>query len=183
MAWGDPLFVYFIRPVGALGPVKIGCSRSPPMRLEQLAEWSPVPLEVVARMSGDFTIEGRLHRKFQHDFMHHEWFRWSAELEEVIASVRAGTFDTSTLPDRGMSYGTTEAYEFRGIMTAASRYRIDFPHTPEIDRALYAVGQRRRHSLTAQELAKHRAVLDAYVERCRAHRRLEGRGPRRKVAA
>src|SRR3546814_12747101 len=38
--------VYFIRPIGQAGPVKIGCSVGPNKRRPELETWSPVPLEI-----------------------------------------------------------------------------------------------------------------------------------------
>ena len=90
--------VYFVRPVGQLGPVKIGCSVYPKARLQQLAHWSPFELEVVAEMDGDRSIEARLHRKFLDSQNRLEWFNWTPELETVIEQVKAGTFKVDSLP-------------------------------------------------------------------------------------
>lgn len=85
-----PKFVYFIKPVGADGPVKIGCSGVPARRLEGLAVWSPVPLEVVAVVPGDYALERALHGHFAHLHSHREWFNASAELTAAIAKIAAG---------------------------------------------------------------------------------------------
>lgn len=34
-------FIYFLRPIGWDGPVKIGCSNYPMLRLNALMAWSP----------------------------------------------------------------------------------------------------------------------------------------------
>lgn len=91
--------VYFIRPIGMDGPVKIGCSRTPEGRRANIAPWSPFPLEVVAEIEGDFELERRFHAKFVSDHSHSEWFRWSAELQATIDAIRGGSFDTASLPD------------------------------------------------------------------------------------
>jgi hypothetical protein len=91
--------VYFIKPVGMDGPVKIGCSRWPESRRKSLCPWSPFPLEIVAEIEGDFDLERRFHAMFLADHSHHEWFRASPELLATIAAICAGTFDVATLPD------------------------------------------------------------------------------------
>tara|TARA_Y100001951_G_scaffold105173_2_gene120410 strand:- start:1078 stop:1578 length:501 start_codon:yes stop_codon:yes gene_type:complete len=90
--------VYFIKPIGMDGPIKIGCSKSPTGRLEGLRTWCPLPLELLASIEGGPAIERRFHAMFLDDHEGHEWFRASARLTKVIASVAAGTFDIETLP-------------------------------------------------------------------------------------
>lgn len=91
-------FVYFLKPIGVVGPIKIGCSSDPEMRRGALAAWSPFDLEVVATIEGGRILEERFHAKFFR--LHHrlEWFHSSPELQETIHSVRAGTFDIEALP-------------------------------------------------------------------------------------
>lgn len=92
--------VYFMRQKGIeRGPIKIGCSSYLPKRLDNLSVWSPVPLEVVASFAGGFHEERRLHSAFWSDHSHHEWFRWSPRLANLIASVVRGEFDISSLPE------------------------------------------------------------------------------------
>lgn len=58
--------IYFIRPVGQRGPIKIGCSYLPLDRLRGLCQWSPLPLEVVATCDGQHHgVERRLHLMFR----------------------------------------------------------------------------------------------------------------------
>lgn len=83
-------FVYFIKPVGMGGPVKIGCSYIPLRRLENLMVWSPYPLEIAATVDGDFELEIRLHTRFRHLHSHHEWFHEAPELTEAIERIKAG---------------------------------------------------------------------------------------------
>lgn len=94
--------VYFIRPVGAEGPVKIGFSANPRLRLSHLLHWSPVPLEIVATMPGSRELERRIHAKFRHLHSHKEWFLPAPELSEAIKQVIEGSFDTESLP-RGIA--------------------------------------------------------------------------------
>lgn len=45
-----PQWVYFLRPVGEEGPVKIGVSEVPENRLRTYMVWSPMILEVAAKI-------------------------------------------------------------------------------------------------------------------------------------
>ncbi len=94
-----PKRVYFIRPIGMDGPVKIGCSVSPDGRRVTLEAWSPFPLEIIAEIEGDLTTEGRFHALFAKHHANREWFNWSPKMAEVVASINAGTFDAATLPE------------------------------------------------------------------------------------
>lgn len=83
--------VYFIRPVGMSGPVKIGCSNWPQDRLDTLSAWSPYPLEIVAEIAdGDMQMERRIHCLFAEQHSHREWFRESPALTSMIDRLRAG---------------------------------------------------------------------------------------------
>jgi hypothetical protein len=94
-----PGSVYFIRPVGAEGPVKIGCSSYPDVRLLTFENWSPVPLEIAAQTEGNFTLEKRFHNHFKHLHERGEWFRADPELSAAIEQINDGTFDVATLPE------------------------------------------------------------------------------------
>lgn len=91
-------FVYFIRPVGMDGPIKIGCSSNPEIRCNHLLYWSPFDLEVLARLPGDEILEARFHRKFLDSHERFEWFRWSEGLQCVVDAVASDKFDVDTLP-------------------------------------------------------------------------------------
>lgn len=90
--------VYFVRPVGMKGPVKIGCSVYPRHRLSQIVAWSPFDLELVAVIDGDELLEARFHRKFIESHNRLEWFDWTPELEAAIDAIHAGKFRRSSLP-------------------------------------------------------------------------------------
>lgn len=66
--------VYFARAVGGDGPIKIGCSNDVRRRIEQMSNWSPVPLEALVAVPGSPTHEHALHRRFAHLRLHGEWF-------------------------------------------------------------------------------------------------------------
>jgi hypothetical protein len=92
--------VYFMRRVGGGGPVKIGWSQRPQDRVYAYNTMSPYPLEIVATVPGSIALENRFHAHFAHLRSHREWFHESPEIDAVISQAQAGTFDTSTLPDR-----------------------------------------------------------------------------------
>lgn len=82
--------VYFLRPVGMKGPIKIGYSDQPKRRLKEMMMWSPIPLELFAVVPGDRGLEGSLHRAFRDAKSHWEWFRPIPELIEAINRMKAG---------------------------------------------------------------------------------------------
>lgn len=94
-----PRLVYFIRPVGMAGPVKIGSSVMPEKRLRELGAFCPFELELVAILPGTRELEARFHALFAADHQRGEWFAASTRLDAVIAQVAARTFDVSTLPE------------------------------------------------------------------------------------
>lgn len=91
--------VYFIKPIGMAGPVKIGFSVSPDGRRESLRYWSPFPLEIVAEVEGCGRVERQFHAIFADSHIGHEWFNWSPAMQAVIDAIAGGTFDIATLPD------------------------------------------------------------------------------------
>lgn len=95
-------WVYFIRPVGAEGPVKIGHSYLPRERFAEMCRWSPIPLEIVATFWAEAYVERRFHARFRESWMHYEWFEASPELTQAIDQINADTFDIATLPVKGL---------------------------------------------------------------------------------
>lgn len=93
-----PRCVYFIKPVGALGPVKIGVSQTPQTRLATMQVCSPVDLELVALIEGGEDLERAFHAKFEAQHIRQEWFAASEDLTAVMQLVAAGAFDISSLP-------------------------------------------------------------------------------------
>lgn len=91
-------YVYFIKPIGMDGPIKIGCSSSPELRRSTLATWSPFALEIVARLPGDATLERRFHARFYAQHERREWFTWTPDLQATIDAITVGVFDIESLP-------------------------------------------------------------------------------------
>lgn len=86
--------VYFLRPAGKLGPIKIGCSESPKARARQIGSDRKEPIRLIADAPGTFTDEMRLHRQFADTRVEGEWFAATDELMAVIDHV----IDTGSLP-------------------------------------------------------------------------------------
>ena len=82
--------VYFIKPVGLLGPIKIGCTTVCEKRLADLSVWSPFLLEIVATRPGNFRTEINLHECFADSHSHREWFHPSPKLLAALDKLRAG---------------------------------------------------------------------------------------------
>lgn len=83
-------YVYFIKPVGMDGPVKIGCSHNPASRLTTLATWSPFPLEIVATVPGGRDLERNIHQCFADLYSHREWFKADKRLTKAIRLLKKG---------------------------------------------------------------------------------------------
>ncbi len=108
--------VYFIKPIGMDGPIKIGTSISPDGRRKTLAKWCPFPLEIVAELDGGVKLEGSFHNLFAELHIGHEWFRAAPELVATVEKIAAGTFDIDSLPEPS---------------SLAKRYRRAYYDTPE----------------------------------------------------
>lgn len=85
-----PQYIYFMRPVGQVGPIKIGCSIHPEKRLVQISTWSPIPLEIIATALGNSRLENFVHRKFKAQRLHREWFEPCEALLAGIAAIQGG---------------------------------------------------------------------------------------------
>lgn len=83
--------VYFMRPVGMVGPIKIGCSKFLDQRLFNLASWSPYPLEIILSFPGSHKLEHNIHQCFADLHSHKEWFHPGKRLLDAIEAMKAGT--------------------------------------------------------------------------------------------
>lgn len=82
--------VYFAKPIGMDGPIKIGCSDKPANRILSMASWVPFPLEIVATVPGGFAVERNVQECFTAARLHSEWFKPVPELVEAVAKLAAG---------------------------------------------------------------------------------------------
>lgn len=79
--------IYFVKPKGLKGPIKIGFSYKPTERLSCMQGSSPWPLEIIGTVSGTIHDERFLHRCFPSLHSHGEWFRWSSDLARTVEQV------------------------------------------------------------------------------------------------
>lgn len=91
--------IYFIRREDGEGPVKIGFSSKPWVRLESIDVCSPHPLTITAAIEGPSRLELRFHNLFRDSHIRREWFEATPELLAVMQQVSAGSFDVATLPE------------------------------------------------------------------------------------
>lgn len=93
--------VYFMKPVGMDGPIKIGCTNMPIRRLKQLGDWCPFPLEIIGTFPGSPADEHEVQRRFAQHRSHGEWFRPAGELLEFIAALGlpAAAFEAKSKED------------------------------------------------------------------------------------
>lgn len=90
MSHSAPKLIYFIKPVGMDGPIKIGCSYAPKRRIEDLSVWSPFPLEILATADGGYDVERKLHQRFAYAHSHREWFNPVPELTAAVHDIARG---------------------------------------------------------------------------------------------
>jgi len=77
--------VYFVKPAGMPGPIKIGYAAHFGDRFRKLQAGSPIPLEAMRVVDGTAQTELALHRKFAAHRLHGEWFAPCADLLAFIA--------------------------------------------------------------------------------------------------
>jgi hypothetical protein len=83
-------FVYFLRPVGKTGPIKIGASVKPGERAVRMATFGAEPLDVLVTIPGDLALERNLHECFLDCHSHREWFFPIPRLVAAIEALQAG---------------------------------------------------------------------------------------------
>lgn len=94
--------IYFIKPIGMNGPIKIGRSESTDRRLDDLMAWSPFPLEIIVEIPSLPRLEGRIQSTFEQHHLHREWFTAAPEILSLIEKLKAGVpiEEAVTLSDR-----------------------------------------------------------------------------------
>jgi len=78
-------FVYFIQAGDENGPVKIGCSENPRMRLADLQTAHYEQLVLLGVLPGTLDLERELHRLAKDSFIRGEWYRPSPVVMMLIA--------------------------------------------------------------------------------------------------
>lgn len=154
--------VYFIKPIGMDGPIKIGCSQSPTTRRKTLETWSPFALEIIAEIDGDFDTEKRFHALFESTHQRREWFNPSSEMALVIKQINDGEFDISTLPlPKNIctrSHGLPKQY--------ADQVRLQMSYAQRVWRAEHKSGFMcpvQTYNMIEQGDAERIALVDAFL--------------------
>jgi hypothetical protein len=168
--------IYFIKPIGMEGPIKIGCSADAAMRMDGLASWSPFPLELVVSVVGDFKDESLIHQCFHEFRSHREWFHANVRLAKLMSDLASGVplalaLDQSTRVVEKRNCGGAQWSE--GMRRSMSvMHRID---AAAKRRGLNYYGQAPAHLTDLIETAKSRPLtssevdaVDAYANRRKA---------------
>lgn len=115
--------VYFIKPAGMSGPIKIGCSYLPANRLIDLTMWSPFKLEVIGFVEGTTKDERFLHRCFAHLHSHAEWFHPAPQLQEAIQNIleKGVLYARDNLTPTGKIRSHARSPEFKARMSVSQR--------------------------------------------------------------
>lgn len=87
-ARGTATFIYFIQAGGSDGPIKIGVSNAPHLRLAELQTGMPNELVLLATRHGNNRAEKELHQRFAADRIRGEWFRPSAAVLAAVEESR-----------------------------------------------------------------------------------------------
>lgn len=87
MNFRDQFKVYFVKPVGASGPIKIGLSGNPQKRINEIKGWCPFELEMIGAVPGSWADEQFLHECLAEHHSHGEWFHASPLVLNTIEHV------------------------------------------------------------------------------------------------
>lgn len=82
--------IYFVRPVGLAGPIKIGFTTNTMLRLPAINAWAPFRLEIAASTPGTLRTENAIHRCFSECHSHGEWFFPTSRLIAAIEALATG---------------------------------------------------------------------------------------------
>jgi hypothetical protein len=94
----DLMYIYFIQPkMGGL--IKIGKTHNLRKRFETIQFMCPIPLKVITYLLAPQEVESDLHRRFEIDRRHGEWFHPSAELLDYISQVKKMAKEEKELPE------------------------------------------------------------------------------------
>lgn len=77
-------FIYFIQSGGERGPVKIGITGDPQLRLKRLQTGSAEPLKLLGTVKGDEAMERAYHTRLAAHCVRGEWFRTDPEVLACI---------------------------------------------------------------------------------------------------
>jgi hypothetical protein len=146
-------YVYFIRPVGKAGPIKIGHSVFPPARLISLQAWSYEELEIISQLEGGRKMERAIHERFAKYQIRGEWFEAVPDLVVLAEGIRDGKA-LRELVDLSVWTGKF----FRRPPTKSPEAKVVGTYKMRVDRAAkYASYIRRKHVAIPRAV---KAILD-----------------------
>lgn len=162
--------VYFLKPEGAPGPIKIGYSDAPKYRAKQITMDTKVPVEIMAEVQGDNFAERDVHRKFaewraaapfeqNRDYIigaPTEWFEPTDELMAFIAEARR--LGRLPLADHERADIIIPAMRASGATWAAIGLR--FGHTRQWAEQMHKELDRRAKGLCSSRVARKRSELE-----------------------
>lgn len=175
-------YVYFIRPMGKAGPIKIGHSTFPPTRLITMQIWSYEELEIISQFAAPRKMEKDLHERFARYQIRGEWFLACDELVALAEGIRYGK-SISDLVD--LSVKTGKLFRRNSIrspeaeVVGAYKRRVVYA-------AKYAYGQHRGRGSVPKKIQKilesaggyqvpyrflseaETAEIEAFIAKCRA---------------
>jgi hypothetical protein len=94
MNFTDIFRVYFVKPVSFDGPIKIGISNNPELRISRMQDLSPFRLEIIGSVPGTWRDEQFLHKELAEYRSHGEWFEPSRKVIDKVKSVLStGSFN------------------------------------------------------------------------------------------
>lgn len=183
MSGPRPCFVYFIRPVGMDGPVKIGCSGLLQDRMRSLATWSPFPLEIAAVAPGDLKTERQVHHAFADLHSHHEWFRADPRITDCIEKLRSGVpladavdltrpavkraLGRAPWPPSSRIWAKVNRELQRTIKQVSDTLATEYLSVPDDVQAFFMYGRTRMAAPTAAQMARIAEVTADPLAHCR----------------
>lgn len=123
--------IYFVRPVGAPGPIKIGSSTTPKNRLNFLLNWSPVDLELVCAAPGIRGVERAIKLRFGDHYIRNEWYEPCAGIVAILEEVQQTGRLPSDLAAEAHQIAKQKADEYRRWRDRMRKRDLARQHLPK----------------------------------------------------
>lgn len=82
--------IYFVKPIGMPGPIKIGSTGNLTDRFASLVGASPIDLELLVTIPGSYELEANIHDCLGRAHIRHEWFAPEPRILALIDALKAG---------------------------------------------------------------------------------------------